>query len=100
MPNPDVLPTMATNTMTIHPVADSSDLSIETAGTDTVLAVRFDCTHTDGDARRLAQGITVLRMPGVEGVDAVGDRVVISFDPATVTRSHLELVIRDTAQHV
>lgn len=92
---PDVLTTMATNTMT-----DPTELTIETDGADTVLAVRFEDTHSARDARRLAQGITILRLPGVWGVDTVGDRVVISFDPATMTRSHLELVIRDTAQHV
>lgn len=86
---------MATNTMT-----ETIDLTIESSGTDTMLAVRFQQDHSSRDARRLAQGITVLRMPGVQGVDAVGDRVVISFDPATMTRSHLELLIRNAAQHI
>lgn len=90
---------MATNTLT-EPMTEPTDLTIEADGTDTVLAVRFQDTHSARDARRLAQGITVLRMPGVQGVDAVGDRVVISFDPATMTRSHLELLIRNAAQQV
>jgi hypothetical protein len=90
---------MATNTV-LETTTGPTDLTIETAGTDTVLAVRFEDTRSARDARRLAEGITVLRMPGVEGVHAVGDRVVISFDPATMTRSHLELLVRDTAQHI
>jgi hypothetical protein len=42
-------------------------------------------------------------MPGVEGVDfvdAADARVVISYDPGTITRSHLELLVQDAAAHV
>lgn len=90
---------MATNTMTESPTGPI-DLTIETTGTATVLAVRFEDTHSARDARRLAEGITILRVAGVEGVDAVGDKVVVSFDPHALTRSHLELLIRTTAQQV
>jgi hypothetical protein len=39
-------------------------------------------------------------MPGVEGVDAIDTTVVVSFDPGTMTRSHLELLIQDAARHL
>ncbi len=90
---------MATNTL-IAP----TDLIIETGVRATVLVVRFADEHSARDAARLAQHLTAHRMPGVEGVDldvAAGDtRVVISFDPCTITRGHLELLVQDAAAHV
>ena len=88
---------MATITMTAPSL---STLAIETAGSDTVLSVRFEQPRPARDARRLAQSLTGLRMPGVEGVDVIGTTVVVSFEPGTITRSHLELLIHDAAQHL
>jgi RecA/RadA recombinase len=88
---------MATLTMT---APDAADLSIETAGADTVLEVHFEQPRPARDARRIAQYLTALRMPGVEGVDAIDTTVVVSFDPGTMTRSHLELLIQDAARHL
>ncbi len=92
---PDVRTIMATNTLNAE-----TDLIIETDGSDTVLAVRFADAPSPRDARRLAQHLTTLRMPGVQGVDAVDDTVVASFDPGTITRSHLELLVHDAARHL
>ncbi|WP_395727666.1 hypothetical protein [Nakamurella sp.] len=90
---------MATNTL-IAP----TDLIIETGVRATVLVVRFADEHSTRDAARLAQHLTGHRMPGVEGVDVVdaaGDaRVVMTFDPHTITRGHLELLVQDAASHV
>ena len=89
---------MATNTL-IAP----TDLIIETGVRATVLVVRFADEHSTRDAARLTQHLTAHRMPGVEGVDfidAADARVVISFDPGTITRSHLELLVQDAAAHV
>lgn len=88
---------MATITMT-EPTLSS--ISIETAGSDTVLAVRFEQPRPDRDARRLGQALTGLRMPGVEGVDVIGDTLLVSFEPGTITRSHLDLLLHDAAQHL
>ena len=89
---------MATNTL-IAP----TDLIIETGVRATVLVVRFADEHSTRDAARLTQHLTAHRMPGVEGVDfidAADARVVISFDPCTITRGHLELLVQDAAAHV
>jgi hypothetical protein len=89
---------MATNTLIAPP-----DLIIETGARATVLVVRFVEEHSARDAARLAQHLTAHRMPGFEGVDfidAADARVVISFDPGTITRSHLELLVQDAAAHV
>lgn len=91
--------TMATSTL-IAP----TDLIISTGVRPTVLVVRFADAHPTRDAARLAQHLIAHRMPGVEGVDVVdatGDaRVVMTFDPHTITRSHLELLVQDAAAHV
>lgn len=89
--------TMATITMT---APSRAELAIETAGSDTVLAARFEQPRPARDVRRLAQHLTALRMPGVEGVDAGDGTLLVSFDPATITRGHLELLIRDAAAHI
>lgn len=90
---------MATNTL-LAP----TDLIIETGVLDTMLVVRFADQHSTRDAARLAQQLTAHRMPGVEGVDLVDTAgepmVVMSFDPGTITRSHLELLVQDAAAHV
>ncbi len=90
---------MATSTL-IAP----TDLIIETGVRATVLVVRFADQHSARDAARLAQHLACHRMPGVEGVDfvdAAGDATVaISYDPGTITRSHLELLVRDAAAHI
>ena len=86
---------MATITLP-HP----TDLIIESAGVDTRLAAHFEDAGSAREARRLAQLLTTQRVPGVEGIDVVGDRLVVSFDPSTVTRSHLELLLRTAAQQV
>lgn len=88
---------MATITMTAPTL---STISIETAGSDTVLAVRFEHPRPARDARRLSQTLAGLRMPGIEGVDVVGDTVLVSFEPGTITRSHLDLLLHDAAQHL
>lgn len=86
--------TMATITMTAPSCAE---LAIETAGSDTVLAARFEQPRPARDVRRLAQHLTALRMPGVDAGDGT---LLVSFDPATITRGHLELLIRDAAAHI
>lgn len=88
---------MATVTMT---APTPTDLAIETAGSDTVLAARFEQPRPARDVRRLAQHLAALRMPGVEGVDAIDATLVVSFDPGTITRGHLELLIHDAAAHI
>ena len=91
----DVLTAMATNTLIA-----STDLIIEAGAHPFALVVRFADRHPARDAARLAQRLTAHRMPGVEGVDAVDALVVVSYDPGTITRSHLELLVRDAAAHV
>jgi len=86
---------MATNTL-IAP----TDVIIETGVRASTLVVRFADEPSARDAARLAQHLVVHRMPGVEGVDAVGAVIVVSYDPGTITRSHLELLVRDAAAHV
>lgn len=86
---------MATNTL-ITP----TDLIIEAGSRAATLVVRFAETHPARDAARLAQHLTAHRMPGVEGVDAVDSAVLISYEPATITRGHLELLVRDAAAHI
>lgn len=88
---------MATLTMT---APTKTDVSIHTAGSDTVLVARIEQSRTVGSARVLAQRLAGLRMPGIEGVNAVDATVMVSFDPGTITRSHLELLIHDAAQHI
>lgn len=87
--------TMATSTL-IAP----TDLIISTGVRPTVLVVRFADAHPTRDAARLAQHLIAHRMPGVEGVDVVGDRVAVSFDSHTITRGHLELLVQDAAAHI
>jgi hypothetical protein len=88
---------MATNTL-IAP----TDIIIETGVRANTLVVRFADEPSARDAARLAQHLVVHRMPGVEGVDAdiVAAAVAISYDPGTITRSHLELLVQDAAAHV
>lgn len=88
---------MATLTMTA-PIP--TDVSIHTAGSDTVLVARLEQSRAAGSARVLAQRLAALRMPGIEGVNAVDATVLVSFDPGTITRSHLELLIQDAARHL